>query len=774
MKKQTFPILGMHCASCAANIQRIIKKQPGVNTCEVNYGTEKANIEFDENKTNAQELSKKIEPLGYSLVNINPEKGHGEHTMPDGSTMAGMDHSEHLGLSQTKAQKLAELSKYRKKLYLALPAALLVFAIMLWEIVAVKIFGLPEFFIPMATYNTILLVVATPIMFWIGNVFLKGMLTFFRHGVANMDTLVGIGTFTAYAYSALVMLFPQFTNYLQLPQTVFFDVTIVVIGFVFFGKYLEIRSKIKTGEALEKLMQLQAKTALVFNNGKEVETPIEQVKVGDLIIVKPGGRLPLDGIITEGSSSVDESMITGEFMPVSKKTGDSVVGGTINKQGHFIFKATKVGSQTLLSRIVKMVEEAQGSKAPIQNLADKVSAVFVPAVLVIALVSLSAWLIVGSQYMATQTAFSLGLLSFVSVLIIACPCALGLATPTAIIVGVGKGALNGILIKNAESLEKLRLITTLVVDKTGTLTYGRPEVSDIIVIKPDLKEEELLRIVASLEKKSEHPIAHAILSQAQNLNISPIESEEFHQVEGRGVKAELQGTLFYAGSPAWAEELGLSVPIAQLNTLTEQGKTPVVIFTNKLLFGIIAISDKIKEESANTVKALEKMGVKVVMLTGDNKKTAAFIASKIGIGTVEAQMLPHNKAEIIKAMQTQGQIVAMAGDGINDAPALAQANVGIAMDNGTDIAIETSDITLLKGDISKILSAILLARVTVSTIKQNLFWAFIYNIVGIPLAAGAFYPLFGWLLNPAFAGAAMALSSVSVVVNSLLLKKTKI
>ncbi len=772
MKKQTLPIQGMHCASCAANIQRILKKQPGVDSCEVNYGTEKATLQYDETKTNPETLSKKIEPLGYSL--INPHTTHAAHTIPDGTVMTGMDHSEHLGLNQSKEQKRKELAEYRQKVLVALPIALAVFAIMLWEIVGVKIFSLPEFFIPMSTYNTILLVVATPILFWIGSIFLKGMFTFFRHGVANMDTLVGIGTFTAYAYSAMVILFPGLTNALRLPDTVFFDVTLVVIGFVYFGKFLEIRSKIKTGEALEKLMQLQAKTALVIKNGKETETPIEQVQVGDLIVVKPGGKLPLDGVITEGTSSIDESMITGEYMPVSKTVGDNVVGGTLNKQGHFIFKATKVGDQTLLSRIVKMVEEAQGSKAPIQNLADKISAIFVPIVLVIAFTSLAAWLIIGSQFIGGQDAFSYGLLSFVSVLIIACPCALGLATPTAIIVGVGKGATHGILVKNAESLEKLRSVNVLVVDKTGTLTLGKPEVSDIVVTSQNLKEGELLSLAATLEHKSEHPIAHAISEKARQLDLPLDEAKEFNQVDGRGVQAIVKDSHVFAGSPAWAIEKGLQVPSKQLDELTGQGKTPVVVFSEKELFGILAIADTLKPESAPTVSALGKLGVEVVMLTGDNQKTANYIAGQVGIKTVRAQMLPHNKAEVVKEFQAQGKIVAMAGDGINDAPALAQADVGIAMDNGTDIAIETADITLLKGDISKALSAIRLARMTVRTIKQNLFWAFVYNLVGIPLAAGALYPLFGWLLNPAFAGAAMALSSVSVVINSLLLKNKKI
>jgi Cu2+-exporting ATPase/Cu+-exporting ATPase len=550
-------------------------------------------------------------------------------------------------------------------------------------------------------------------------------------------------------------------------------VTIVVITFIALGKYLEARSKIKTGDAIEKLLNLQAKTALVIRDGKELEISISDVRHGDLIIVKPGAKIPVDGVITEGSSFIDEAMVTGEPMPVQKKIGDSVVSGTINTSGSFTFKAIKVGSETLLAQIIKMVEDAQGSKAPIQALADKISSVFVPIVLVVAFLSLGVWLVFGSQYLGFSQALSFGLVSFVGILVIACPCALGLATPTAIIVGVGKGAKEGILIKDAATLEKLHKVDTVIVDKTGTITIGKPTLVDIQNLS-NLKNDELVSILASLEKKSEHPIAHAIAGYAKEKNLNIEDVLNFEGIQGKGLRGTIKGVQYFVGNVKLIRDLDIEFDETKLNMFTSQGKTPVILAVKNKVLGFVMVADEIKAESVDSVKNLHKLGIKVVMLTGDDEKTAKYIGSLVGIDDVVAHVLPQDKLEKIKALQSQGRVVAMAGDGVNDAPALAQADVGIAMGTGTDVAIESAGITLLGGDISKIVKAIKLSKVTMRGIKQNLFWAFIYNIVGIPLAAGALYPIFGWLLNPVFAGFAMAMSSVSVVSNSLRIKTKKL
>ena len=773
MQKQQIPVIGMDCASCAAVIGRTLRKTEGVAACEVNYGSETAEIEFDEHKTSLAALSKKIEPLGYRLALGGAPAS--QHVMPDGSVMSESEHAAHLGLNQTKEQKLEELRKYETKVRFTLPLAGIVFVLMVWEILSVWKPGLPKFFLPMDLYAKLLLLLSSVTLFWAGRQFLKGLLTFVRYGAANMDTLIGLGTLTAYAYSVFVVLFPAARASLGLPETTFFDVTIVVIGFIMLGKYLEMRSKLKTGEAIEKLVNLQAKTALVLKDGKEVEVPVAQVKVGDKIIVKPGAKLPVDGRVLEGHSSIDDSMVTGEFMPKDVRPGDAVVGGTVNRQGAFVFEATKVGSETVLSQIVRMVQSAQGSKAPIQNLADRISAVFVPVVLGIAFVSLLAWLLVGSRFMLFSQSLSLGLLCFVSVLVIACPCALGLATPTAIIVGVGKGASSGILIKNAESLEKLRSINTVVVDKTGTLTVGKPEVAEVLAVSGGVEQEnKILQVAASLEKKSEHPLAEAVVKKAESLALENLPVADFQNFEGRGVRGKILGVEYHVGSPKFIREQGGQVDNGLLSSLTLEGKTPVVVARGREILGVLAVSDRLKENTAEVISQLKVLGVEVIMATGDHENTANYIARHLGLEKVFAQVLPQDKAMKIKELQSEGRIVAMAGDGVNDAPALAQADVGVAMATGTDVAIESADITLLHGDLAKLLSAIRLARATMSTVKQNLFWAFIYNLIGIPLAAGVFYPVFGWLLNPIFAGAAMALSSVSVVVNSLRLKQTKI
>jgi Cu2+-exporting ATPase/Cu+-exporting ATPase len=510
-----------------------------------------------------------------------------------------------------------------------------------------------------------------------------------------------------------------------------------------------------------------------MRDGKEVEIPTQQIMRGDVLIIKPAGKIPVDGVITEGTSFVDEAMITGEPMPVQKNIGDNVVGGTLNTSGSFAFRATKVGSETLLAQIIKMVEEAQGSKAPIQALADKISSVFVPVVLVLAFVSLGAWLLIGTPYLGFAQALSFGLVSFVGILVIACPCALGLATPTAIIVGVGKGAKEGILIKDAATLEKLAKVHTIVLDKTGTLTKGKPELTSIQNFS-DNADESVIGILAALEKKSEHPIAHAIISYAETKSISLPTVQSFEALKGKGLKGTIDGVEYFAGNAKVVSDLHLAVDAHMLEKETKSGKTPVFLTTKGKVLALVMVADTLKENAKEAIDRLHKLGIQVVMLTGDDKNTAAYIAQQVGIDEVVAEVTPEDKLSTIKKYQAQGRIVAMAGDGVNDAPALAQADVGIAMATGTDVAIETAGIALLGGDISKIVKAISLSRITMRGIKQNLFWAFIYNVVGIPLASGIFYPIFGWLLSPVFAGLAMAFSSVSVVTNSLRIKTQKL
>ena len=763
-------VKGMHCASCAGIIEKTFKKEVGVQSVDVNYVTENVKIDFDDTQTSPENLSKKIEPLGYSLILETAE------TMG----MSKDEHAEHLGLNQSKHEKLAELKSMHNNLFSLIPIVIISIFVMSWDIFA-------QFeIIPMMStfwsefFHHLLPILATYTLFVVGKPYLLGLYRFFRYGKANMDTLIGLGTLVAVLYSFVISAFEESLKpFINVEQS-YYDVAIVVIAFITLGKYLEARSKLKTGDAIEKLLNLQAKTALVLRDGKELEVSINDVVHGDLIIVKPGSNIPVDGIIIEGSSHIDESMISGEPMPVSKKIGDTVVAGTINTSGSFIFKATKVGSETMLARIIKMVEDAQGSKAPIQALADKISGVFVPIVLVLSFVSLGLWLLVGTQYLGFSQALSFGLVSFVGILVIACPCALGLATPTAIIVGVGKGAREGILIKDAGTLEKLHKVNVVVVDKTGTLTRGKPELVSIQNFS-DKTDNELIAVLASLENKSEHPIAHAVVSYAKGLpteeagkNVNFIEVQNFEAIKGKGVGGVVENIEYFAGNTKLVKDLNLSFNTTSIEKETLEGKTPIVLTTKEKVLGVIMVADAVKPEAIEAIKNLHKLNIKVVMLTGDNKNTANFIAKEIGIDEVVAEVMPEDKLNKIKALQAEGKIVAMAGDGVNDAPALAQADVGIAMATGTDVAIESAGITLLHGDISKLVKAIKLSKITMTGIKQNLFWAFIYNIVGIPLAGGLFYPIFGWLLNPVFAGFAMAMSSVSVVGNSLRLKTKKL
>jgi len=773
MTPQTFRVKGMHCASCASIIERTLKKVEGVESVAVNYGTETAKVTFDAAKTSHQHLSQKIEPLGYSLA--APAQSAASMGMPArrslGAGGSEDEHAEHLGLNQSKSEKLAEIAAMKRMVLSAIPLAVFSVFVMGWEIFA-QFAVLPAVpFVWEEFFHHVLPLMATYMLFVVGKPYLLGFYRFLRHGAANMDTLIGMGTLAAFLYSVAVISFEEALRPFINVESTYFDVTIIVITFIALGKYLEAQAKVKTGDAIEKLLNLQAKTALVIRDGKEVEIPIDQVLRGDLIVVKPAGRIPVDGVLTEGSSYVDESMITGEPMPVKKSAGDTVVGGTMNTSGSFTFKATKVGSETMLARIVKMVEEAQGSRAPIQALADKISSVFVPVVLVLAFLALGAWLVVGAQYLGFAQALAYGLTSFIGILVIACPCALGLATPTAIIVGVGKGAKEGILIKDAATLEKLHKVNVILVDKTGTITRGKPELASLKNLS-DKSDVDIIAILASLENISEHPIAHAVVNYAKEKNIALLPVEQFEIIKGKGLGGIVNGVEYRVGSEKLARELGAE--FASLEKDTSEGKTPVILASQGKALAVVMVADQVKPEAAVAVKDLHALGIKMVMLTGDDKNTARFIADSVGLDEVVAEVLPEDKLNKIKELQAQGSVVAMAGDGVNDAPALAQADVGIAMATGTDVAIESAGITLLHGDISKLVKAVRLSKITMRGIKQNLFWAFIYNIVGIPLASGILFPVFGWLLSPVFAGFAMAFSSVSVVGNSLRLKTKKI
>ncbi len=767
MTHKTYQIKGMHCASCASIIEMAFKETEGVASAQVNYGTETAKVSFDQSKTSVEALSKKIEPYGYSIIMPTAEE----------MGMSTDEHAAHTGIGQSKKEKLKEIAEQKTMVMSAIPLAIVSIFAMTWEtlaqfnLVAQQPFAVAEFF------SHLLPIMATYVLFVVGKPYLLGMYRFLRYGKANMDTLIGLGTSVAFLYSFIVT---AFTN--SMAHT-YYDVTIVVITFIALGKYLEARAKLKTGDAIEKLLNLQAKTALVIRDSKEQKVSINDVVHGDLLIVKPGGRIPVDGTITQGTSFVDQAMITGEPMLVEKKLGDQVVAGTINTTGSFTFKATKVGSETLLSHIVKMVQEAQGSKAPIQALADKISGVFVPVVLVISFITLGIWLTIGTHYLGFAEALSFGLTSFVGILVIACPCALGLATPTAIIVGVGKGAKEGILIKDAATLEKLHKVNTVVMDKTGTITKGKTELTDIKNYsflrqgfggQAKLDDKKVISILASLEKNSEHPIASAITNYAKEKSIETITVEKFEIIKGKGLKGIVDGKEYFAGNAKLIFDLKIPFDAKSIETETRQGKTPVILATQKEIIGVVMIADAIKPEAIDAVKNLHKMGIKIVMLTGDDKNTAQAIAKEVGIDKVISEVLPEDKLKTIKELQQKGAVIAMAGDGVNDAPALAQADVGIAMGTGTDVAIETAGITLLHGDISKLVKAVRLSKMTMLGIKQNLFWAFIYNIAGIPIAAGILYPFFGILLSPVFAGLAMAFSSVSVVGNSLRIRGKKL
>ncbi|ABB24092.1 Copper-translocating P-type ATPase [Pelodictyon luteolum DSM 273] len=742
----------MSCASCANIVQKKLTAMEGVEGADVNFATEKATVELSDGAPRLEAMNSQLEKLGYRLMEEETEPGM-ETT---DRTHAGAPEERKAG-----EEKLKSLRAMKRTVLLVLPPAILMVAVMLYGMLVRPL--------PHDIYNPVAMIIATIILFGPGKPFLKGVSAFVRYRAATMDTLIGIGTLAAYTYSSAITLFPSVREFLQVDPHTYFDTAVIIIGFVLSGKYLEARAKQKTGEAIEKLIGLQAKSAIIVRDGTEMTVPVSEVRRGNLLRVKPGAVIPVDGIIAKGTATIDESMVTGEPVPVDKAPGEEVIGGTINKQGSFTFTAMQVGSNTMLSRIIAMVEEAQGSRAPIQNMADRVASVFVPLVLLFALLTLLLWLFIGSLTMGFAAALPLAINSFIGILVIACPCALGLATPTAIIVGVGRGAENGILVRNAEALEKLAAADTVVFDKTGTLTSGRPVVTDIVALNAEPERSHILQLAASVEALSEHPLARAIVEAAEQQQLQLLESPEFKSMEGFGVSALLEGKRVQVRKPTVEES---ALPSA--SSLLAEGKTLAIVDVEGSAVGMVALADTMKENARDAVEALKRQGVKVIMMTGDRVEAAEWIARQAGIDTVMAGVPPEEKAERIRELQREGRRVAMAGDGINDAPALAVADAGIAMATGTDIAIAAAGITLLKGDIMKVTEAVQLARATLRVVRRNLFWAFFYNIVGIPLAAGAFYPLFGLLLNPAFAGMAMAGSSVSVVASSLWLKRMRI
>jgi len=723
--KETLKISGMSCAACAARIEKKLNALEGVQSAAVNLASEKAAVEFDSSKINVYDIIKAVESLGYSA-----------------------ERADEPGADREKEQREKEIRRLRFELIISavLTAPLLVSMLLMAAGAEVPVF-----------HNECLqLAVATPVQFIIGSRFYKNAYRALKAKSPNMDVLIAMGTTASYFFS-IYNAFLAGHGHGHGMKELYFETSAVIITLILLGKYLEAVAKGRTSEAIRKLMGLQAKTARVIRNGKEEDIPIEEVVPGDVIIVRPGEKIPVDGRILEGESAVDESMLTGESIPVEKKPGDHVVGATINRFGTFRFEATRVGKDTVLSQIIRMVEDAQGSKAPIQKIADRVSGIFVPVVLGIALVTLLVWCLAAGD-------LSNGIISAVSVLVIACPCALGLATPTAIMVGTGKGAEHGILIKSGEHLEMAYRLDAVVLDKTGTITNGQPEVTDVVSLG-GMSRDEVIRLAAATEKGSEHPLGVAIYEYGKKQLAGIPDAEKFGAVPGKGVRAVVEGREICIGTRMLMREAGIDTGSAEavIAGLEDEGKTVMLMAADGRLEAVIAVADTLKENSKEAIEALKDMGIEVYMITGDNKRTAAAIARQAGIANVLAEVLPEHKAEEVEKLKKQGKKVAMAGDGINDAPALATADIGIAMGTGTDVAIEAADITLLRGDLMLIPAAIRLSRRTMRKIKQNLFWAFIYNIIGIPFAA------FG-LLNPMLAGGAMAFSSVSVVSNSLSLK----
>jgi len=737
----TLPVQGMTCASCVKRIEDSLGAMDGVIDVSVNLATERVTVKYSPTEVTLPEIKKTIIDAGYTVPEVKTEKEFVD--------------------AEREARK-KEMADLTLKFILSGLAAAAIMAIMFFGSYIPIVSSLPMEWIAYLAF-----VLATPVQFWIGWRFYKGAYAALKHGTADMNVLIAVGTSAAYFYSVVATFAPQLVSVGGMMPATYYDTSTMIIALILLGRLLEARAKGQTSEAIRRLTGLRAKTARVVRNGHEEDIPVEQVSVGDVIVVRPGEKVPVDGVVTEGYSAVDESMVTGEPIPASKKEGDNVIGATINKTGSFRFRATKVGKDTVLSQIIKMVEEAQGTKAPIQRLADQVAAVFVPVVIGLAILTFLAWYILGHQPL-------FALLNFISVLIIACPCAMGLATPTAIMVGTGKGAQYGILIKGGESLENAYRIKTIVLDKTGTITKGEPSLVDVVAM-PGYTPEDVIRHAASAEKSSEHPLGDAIVKGAKARNIPLTDAAKFDAVPGKGIVAEVDHHIVMVGNAKLMEfeEIPIEEMRKAFERLSSEGKTPMYVSVDDKPAGVVAVADTIKEGSKEAIAEFKKMGIEAIMVTGDNRRTAEAIAKQVGITRVLAEVLPQDKAEVVKKLQAEGKNVAMVGDGINDAPALAQANTGIAIGTGTDVAIESSDITLMGGDLRSVVTAIKLSRATIRTIRMNLFWAFFYNVVGIPIAAGILYPWFQILLNPIIAAAAMAFSSVSVVSNSLLLNRFK-
>ena len=742
-RKLDVAVGGMTCAACVSAVEKTLKGLEGVTDASVNLATEKASIEYIPTITGFEDFKRVISEAGYSAHLVTPEFVDTEREM-------------------------------RKKEYDALRLRFLVSLLLTAPIIIGSMLTLP-----IISNWFVLFILATPVQFWSGIRFHRAALSAIRHGATNMNTLISVGTSAAYFFSVAATFAPQFFSRGGVVPNVYFDTSATIVTLILLGRMLEAGAKGKTSEAIKKLINLQPKTAFVLRGDQEREIPMEEVIIGDIALVRPGERVPVDGEVVAGSSTIDESMLTGESLPVEKSPGDMVFSGTINKAGSLRFRALRVGKETSLARIIKLVEDAQGSKAPIQRLADQIAAVFVPVVMGIAAVTFLLWLLLDPEH-----SFALALMNFIAVLIIACPCALGLATPTAIMVGTGKGAEHGILIRDAEALELCHKINVVILDKTGTITKGEPEVVDIIVTGAhhDMQLNDLLRIAGSAEKLSEHPLGKAIVKKAAEEHIEIMDPTEFMSVSGGGVKttiAEPNGSgnlevIIGNEKLLSGEGVDISAAVPITNTLSLEGKTPVFMAIDNTLRAVFAIADAVKEDSAAAIQELMSMGIEVVMLTGDHRNTAEAMARKVGIQRFYAEVLPDQKTAIVRELKAENKITAMVGDGINDAPALASADVGIAIGTGTDIAIEASGITLIKGSLKSVVDAISLSRLTIKTIKQNLFWAFIYNIIGIPVAAGVLHIFGGPLLNPMIASAAMSFSSVSVVTNSLRLKRKKL
>jgi Cu+-exporting ATPase len=739
MEKTILKISGMHCASCAVNIENALKRETGIKTANVNFAAEKLYLEFEPIEISIARIQKIIEKLGYQAIKETfEEEMYGHH----------------------KEAKTQEIRKLKKRFIFALIFSLPIIYMVMGEMV-----GLPMPII-FGNYATIIqFVLATAVIVSCFNIWISGFKNLLRLA-PNMDSLIFIGTAVAYFYSLIISVLMFLGTKTEAHQ--YFESAALILVFISLGKYLEAITKGKTSEAIEKLIGLQPKEATIIKDNEERKIPISEVKVGDIILVKPGEKIPVDGIVIDGYSGVDEKAITGESIPVEKKKGDEVIGATVNKTGVLKFKATRVGKDTMLAQIIKIVEEALGSKAPIQLLADKVSFYFVPAVIIIAFLSFVIWLFLGQP-------LSFALTIFVAVLIIACPCALGLATPTAVMMGTGLAAKYGILIKSGKALEIARNVNIVIFDKTGTLTKGEPSVTDIIKVKNEVSENYILQIAASVEQNSEHPLAQAIVNKAKEQKVNFLKVKNFQAIPGYGVSANLKNKkiLFGTRKLMTDNQIDPSLIEEKMAALENQGKTAMILAQDKGIIGIIAVADTLKDYAKEAVEMLHRMGKKVAIITGDNKRVGQAIAQQVGIDRVLAEVLPQEKSAEIKKLQSEGNVVAMVGDGINDAPALAQADLGIALGSGTDVAMETGEIVLIKDDLRDVITAIDLSKYTLNKIKQNLFWAFFYNIVGIPLAAGTLYPFTSWLLNPAIAAAAMTFSSVSVVSNALLMKRYK-